>query len=163
VLEFWWWTGKLSETRKVLFQKLIWEISASLGFYYQKCSVLLKLLTPQLAITFLYQNFSHRVVFLSTVSIFTTQCASNFEFFSLGNFNKNCTNVSVASGHSIEQRRSRGCQRFIHFCWPPARLRPTTLLPPRSKIKPEAVNAVLSSWLWAWRRPKHVERHINVK
>ena len=33
------------------------------------------------------------------------------------------------------------------------------LLPPRSKVKPEAVNAVVSSWWWAWRRPKHVERH----
>ena len=31
--------------------------------------------------------------------------------------------------------------------------------PPRSKLKPEAVNAVVSSWWWAWRRPKHVERH----
>jgi hypothetical protein len=30
-------------------------------------------------------------------------------------------------------------------------------------VKPEAVNAVVSSWRWAWRRPKHVERHINVK
>jgi len=26
-------------------------------------------------------------------------------------------------------------------------------------VKPEAVNAVVSSWLWAWRRQKHVERH----
>jgi len=39
--------------------------------------------------------------------------------------------------------------------WP----RLTTLLPPSPKLKPEAVNAVLSSWWWAWRRPKHVERH----
>jgi len=30
-------------------------------------------------------------------------------------------------------------------------------------VKPEAVNAVVSSWWWAWRRPKHVERNINVK
>jgi hypothetical protein len=29
--------------------------------------------------------------------------------------------------------------------------------------KPEAVNAVVSSWWWAWRRPKHVELYINVK
>jgi len=28
----WWWTEELSETRRVLFQKLIWEISASVGF-----------------------------------------------------------------------------------------------------------------------------------
>jgi len=40
---------------------------------------------------------------------------------------------------------------------------PTTLLPPRFKVKPEAVNAVVCSWWWAWRSPKHVERHINVK
>jgi hypothetical protein len=26
-------------------------------------------------------------------------------------------------------------------------------------VKPEAVNAVLSSWWWAWKRPKHVERN----
>jgi hypothetical protein len=26
-------------------------------------------------------------------------------------------------------------------------------------VKPEAVNAVVSSWWWVWRRPKHVERH----
>jgi len=26
-------------------------------------------------------------------------------------------------------------------------------------VKPEAVNAVVSSWWWAWTRPKHVERH----
>jgi hypothetical protein len=41
--------------------------------------------------------------------------------------------------------------------------RPTTLLPLRSKVKPETVNAVVSSWWWAWRRPKHVERHTNVR
>jgi len=32
-----------------------------------------------------------------------------------------------------------------------------------STVKPEAANAVVSSWWWAWRRPKHVQRHINVK
>ena len=45
----------------------------------------------------------------------------------------------------------------------PARPRPTMLLPLRSKVKPEVVNVFVSSWWWAWRRPKHVERHINVK
>jgi len=44
-----------------------------------------------------------------------------------------------------------------------ARPRPTTLQPPRSKVKKEAVNAVVSSWWWAWRRQKHVEWHTNVK
>jgi hypothetical protein len=43
-----------------------------------------------------------------------------------------------------------------------ARPRPTTLLPPRSKVKPEAVNAVVSSWWWTWRRPKHVERNKSL-
>jgi len=32
----------------------------------------------------------------------------------------------------------------------------TTLLLTRSKVKPKAVNEVVSSWWWAW---KHVERH----
>jgi hypothetical protein len=27
-------------------------------------------------------------------------------------------------------------------------------------VKPEAVNAVVSSWWWVWRHPEHVERHI---
>ena len=35
----------------------------------------------------------------------------------------------------------------------------TMLLPPHSKVKPEAVNAVVSSWWWAWRCLKHVEQH----
>jgi hypothetical protein len=30
-------------------------------------------------------------------------------------------------------------------------------------LKPEAVNADVSSWWWVWRRPKRVERHINVR
>jgi hypothetical protein len=30
-------------------------------------------------------------------------------------------------------------------------------------VKPEAVNAVLSSWRWAWRRLNCVERHINLQ
>jgi hypothetical protein len=29
-------------------------------------------------------------------------------------------------------------------------------------VKPEAATAVVSSWLWAWGRPKHVELYINV-
>jgi hypothetical protein len=52
-----------------------------------KCSKLIKLFTPQLAIIFSYQNLSHRVMFLGAASIFTTQCASNFKFFSLRNPN----------------------------------------------------------------------------
>jgi len=31
----WWWTEELSETCRVLFQKEIWEISAS-GWFYNK-------------------------------------------------------------------------------------------------------------------------------
>jgi len=30
-------------------------------------------------------------------------------------------------------------------------------------VKPEAPSAVVCSWWWAGRRPKHVEPHINVK
>jgi hypothetical protein len=30
-------------------------------------------------------------------------------------------------------------------------------------VKPGAVNAIVSSRWWAWKRPKHVEPHINVK
>ena len=35
MLDSWWWTEKLSGTCRVLFQKLIWEISASRWFYYK--------------------------------------------------------------------------------------------------------------------------------
>ena len=34
----WWWTEELSETCRVLFQKWIWEISASSWFYYKNIS-----------------------------------------------------------------------------------------------------------------------------
>ena len=34
----WWWTEELSETCRILFQKLIWEISASSLFYYKNLS-----------------------------------------------------------------------------------------------------------------------------
>ena len=34
----WWWTEKLSETCRVLFWKQIWEISASIWFYYKNLS-----------------------------------------------------------------------------------------------------------------------------
>ena len=34
----WWWTEELSETRRVLFQKYIWEIGASTWFYYKNLS-----------------------------------------------------------------------------------------------------------------------------
>jgi hypothetical protein len=30
-------------------------------------------------------------------------------------------------------------------------------------VKPEAANAVVSSWWWAWRSPKHVKPHKNIK
>jgi len=29
--------------------------------------------------------------------------------------------------------------------------------------KTETINAVVSSWWWAWMRPKHVERQTNLK
>ena len=34
----WWWTEELFETCRVLFQKYIWEISASRWFYYKNLS-----------------------------------------------------------------------------------------------------------------------------
>ena len=45
VIDSWWWTEKLSETCRILFQKYvyIWEISASRWFYYKnisRCTVL---------------------------------------------------------------------------------------------------------------------------
>jgi len=30
-------------------------------------------------------------------------------------------------------------------------------------VEPEAPSAVVCSWWWAGRRPKHVEAHVNVK
>jgi len=30
-------------------------------------------------------------------------------------------------------------------------------------VKPEPANAVVCSWWWAWKRPKHVEPHVNLK
>ena len=39
VLDSWWWTEKLSETCRVLFQKWIWEISASRWFYYKNITM----------------------------------------------------------------------------------------------------------------------------
>jgi len=29
-------------------------------------------------------------------------------------------------------------------------------------VKPEAADAVVCSWWWAWKGPKHVEPHTNV-
>jgi hypothetical protein len=46
----------------------------------------------------------------------------------------------------------------------PARPRPTALLPPRSKGKNHRLPLqLLSSWWWAWGRPKHAELYINFK
>ena len=55
----WWWTEELSETCTVLFQKYIWEISASSWFYYMNspCSFIactgttLHLTLPQSSVT----------------------------------------------------------------------------------------------------------------
>jgi len=38
VLDSWWCAEKVPETRRVLFQKYIWEISASRWFYYKNIS-----------------------------------------------------------------------------------------------------------------------------
>jgi len=36
----WWWTGELSETCRILFQKYIWEISVSSWFCYKNLPLL---------------------------------------------------------------------------------------------------------------------------
>ena len=51
-------------------------------------------------------------------------------------------------------RPSSGAHNCINSLWFRGWL--TTLLPPCSKVKPQSVNAVVSSWWWARRRPKHV-------
>jgi hypothetical protein len=53
------------------------------------------------------------------------------------------TTALTASGFTLELGGSNFVGRVLNG---PARPRPTTLLPPRSKVKPEAVNAVVSSW-----------------
>ena len=58
------------------------------------------------------------------------------------------TTVLAAFGFTLERGGSSVVGRGL------ARPRPATLLPPRSKVKPEAANAVVSSWWWAWKRPK---------
>jgi hypothetical protein len=73
------------------------------------------------------------------------------------------TTVLTASGFALELGGSSVVDRGLASYEESANPRPTTMLTPRSKVKPEVVNAVLSSWWWAWRSPKHVERHKNVK
>jgi len=51
------------------------------------------------------------------------------------------TTVLAASGFTLEDGGSSVVGRGL-----PARPQPATLLPPRSKVKPEAANTVVSSW-----------------
>jgi hypothetical protein len=51
------------------------------------------------------------------------------------------TTALAASGFTLERGGSSAVGRGLAT----ARPRPTTLLPPRSKVKPEAVNAIVSS------------------
>jgi hypothetical protein len=73
------------------------------------------------------------------------------------------TTALTASGFTLKLEGNGVVGRGLVGYEESANPRPTTLLPPRTKVQPEAVNVVVSSWWWAWRRPKHVERHINVK
>jgi len=57
-------------------------------------------------------------------------------------------------------RSSSGACNCINSLWFYRWSVVVAVLSQRSKVKPEAVNAVASSWWWAWRRPKHVERNI---
>jgi len=64
----------------------------------------------------------------------------------------------ISKSASVQQlERQATCKQWLLRSETRPRL--TTLLLPHSKVKPEAVNAVVSSWRWARRRPKHVERH----
>jgi len=54
------------------------------------------------------------------------------------------TTALTASGFTLERGGSSFVGRGLAG-YKPARPRPTTLLPPRSKVKPEVVNAVVSS------------------
>ena len=49
----WWWTQELSEACRVLFQKQIWEISASSWFYYKNLS--------RCTVAWTSKNVSHNV------------------------------------------------------------------------------------------------------
>jgi len=70
----WWWTEEVSETCRVLFQKLIWEISASSWFYYRNLSRRTITWTPNFCL--FYRNCYSRP-FTARISCFRTQ---NFEF-----------------------------------------------------------------------------------
>ena len=70
----WWWTETLSETCRVSFQKLIWEISASSWFYYKKflsyfhfCVVLLQYCL--LAVVLVWEGLAvlHTVLCFATI------------------------------------------------------------------------------------------------
>jgi len=112
------------------------------------------------------------------------QVATVYQNFIIPYFKWSSTCFGRHTAHHQEPKTAQAASGFAYVegcwtcsCWTlsgsvrylttsnnwPARPRPTTLLPPRSKVKPEAANAVISSWWWAWRRPKHVEQHINIK
>jgi hypothetical protein len=89
-------------------------------------------------------------------SIYLTFMCHSTCFRRLHAHHQELTTALTASGFTLERGGSsivgRGLDQNQQRCYHHA---PT--------IKPEAVNAVLSSWWWAWRHPKHIERHINVK
>jgi len=69
----WWWTEKLSETCRVLFQRWTWEISAPSWFWYKNLSrwtVILALIYP----TFLNENWGSRSGRVIRAVCNATQC-----------------------------------------------------------------------------------------
>ena len=78
---------------------------------------------------------------VSRVYYLTLMCRSTC-FGRLHAHNQELTTALTASGFTLERGSSSVVGRDLAG---PARLRPTTLLPPRSKVKPETVNAFVSS------------------
>ena len=67
VLDFWWWTENLSETCRVLFQKQIWEISASRWFYYKNfCYLFGCILNPE---DYFYHKYIRTVLWKATFKV----------------------------------------------------------------------------------------------
>jgi len=77
---------------------------------------------------------------VSQVYYLTFMCGSTC-FGRLHAHHQKLTTALTASGFTLERGGSSVVGRGLAG---PARPRPTTLLPPRSKVKPEAVNAVVS-------------------
>jgi len=72
----WWWTEKLSETCRILFQKQIWEISASGWFYYKNLARCMFWRMPLLCVRWRTPGDGQR------------NCPKHVEFYSKNKFEK---------------------------------------------------------------------------